>query len=53
MSAMGEQQKHGLYLIGRNEGWFIRIVGWRQLALLLTALAFCYWVGVIVGGRDG
>ena len=38
--------KHGLYLgKGTNEGWFLRIVGWRQFVILLAGLGACYALG--------
>lgn len=46
---MGE--RHGIIMGTGNHGWFIRIEGWRQLVLLLAGLAFCYGVGVAVGGK--
>ena len=42
---------HGIYLgSNTNQGWFLRVVGWRQLLLLSLGLACSYWLGYWRGG---
>ncbi len=46
-----ERNAYGIDLT-RNAGWFLHVVGWRQLVLLLAVIFASYWLAVYLLGAE-
>ena len=43
-----DRSDYGLDLT-RNAGWYLSVVGWRQLLMLWLGLVLAYFWGVVIG----